>query len=97
MGGQYGTKNTEELLYAVKVAVLAVVREAQKDGWQPKDLGAFLKSPEFEAALAPALSDVGVVGNELMEVDFFDGLRLARYCYGIMDEVLDELKSGVKK
>ncbi len=97
MGGQFGTANTEEVLNVVKVACLAVLAEAKKDGWQPKDLGAFLKSAEFEAALAPALKDVEKVPMELAELDFFDGLRLARYGYGVMDDVLDALKGAVKK
>ena len=97
MGGQFGTANTEEVLNVVKVAVLAVLQEAKRDGWQPKDLGAFLKSSAFEAALAPALKDVGLVPAELTELDFFDGLRLARYGYGVMDDVLDALKGAIKK
>lgn len=97
MGGQFGTANTEEVLTVIKAAVVAVLREAKRDGWQPKDLGAFLKSADFEAALAPALKDIEKVPAELTELDFFDGLRLARFGYGVMDDVLDELKQAVKK
>lgn len=96
MGGQHGTKNTEELLNLVKVMALAVLAEVKKDGWQPTDLGAFLKSPEFEAALGPALQDAPVAAQELAELDFFDGLKLARYGYGVMDEILAVLKTTVK-
>ncbi len=97
MGGQYGTQNAEELLFLVKVACLAILAEVKKDGWQPKDLGAFLKSPAFEAALAPALKDANLAVQELTELDFFDGLRLARFGYGVMDDVLDALKEAAKK
>lgn len=97
MGGQYGTQNTEELLTLVKVMVLATLAEVTKDGFQPKDLGAFLKSPEFEAALGPAVAEIQLAPLELTELDFFDGLHLARHAYACMDDVLDALKVAVKK
>ena len=96
MGGKYGTANSEEILTLVKVAALAILKEVKKDGYQPKDLGAFLKSPEFEGALAPALKDAELVPSEVTELDFFDGLRLARFGYNVMDEIIDALKVAVK-
>ena len=97
MAGTYGTKNTEELLELVRVMSIAILEEVKKDGWQPKDLGAFLKSAKLEAVLAPAVKDAAVAVQELAELDFFDGLALAKYGYGIMDEVLAALKGVAKK
>lgn len=92
MGGQYDTKGVEEVMTVVKVAVLAVLTAVKKDGWQPSDLGAFLKSPDFETALVPALKDAVEIPLELAELDFFDDLHLARAGYNMMGEVVAALK-----
>ena len=97
MGGQHGTQNTEDFLTLAKIVAVAILKEVQKDGWQPSDLGAFLKSPDFEAALVPAVKDAHLVPQELSELDLFDGLKLAKFAYGVMDDILDEIKSTVKK
>lgn len=97
MAGKYGTKETQELLYATKVAILAVVRESKKDGWQVTDLGAFLKSAEFETAIGPALEGVEVVPEELAELDFRDDLALGRYAYGVVMDIVQELRAAPAK
>lgn len=93
MAGTYGTKETQELLYVVKVAALAVIREAKKDGWQITDLGAFLKSAEFEAALSPALQGIEQVPEELAELDLRDDLALGRYAYSTVMDIVQELRA----
>ncbi len=94
MGGKYGTKETQELLYLVKCVALPIVREAKKDGWQASDLGAFLKSAEFEEALGPAFEGVEGVANELTELDLRDDLALGRYVYGVVTDIIEELKAS---
>lgn len=93
MAGKYGTKETQELLYATKVAILAVVREAKKDGWQPTDLGAFLKSAEFEAAVGPAVQGAEGVIDELGELDIWDDLVLGKYVYSMVTDIVGELRA----
>jgi hypothetical protein len=95
MAGKYGTKETKELLTLVKTIGLAIVKEAKKDGWQPKDVLAFLKSDLVEAAIAPALQDIVTIPLEVTELDVFDGLDLGRHAYGCMDEIVDALKMVV--
>lgn len=97
MGGKHGTKNVKDCLYLGKVVTLCILREVKKDGFQYKDLGAFLKSAEFEAAVAEAVKDVDQVVPELTELDFFDGLDLGKYVYSSVNDILDELKALAAK
>ncbi len=97
MGGKYGTKETKEVVTLGKVVTLAILAEVKKDGFQVKDLGAFLKSPEFEKAVVPAVENVELVASEVTELDFFDGLALSKHAYACADEILDALKATVKK
>ena len=97
MSGKYGTKETQDLLDLVKVTAICILKEVKKDGFQPADLGAFLKSADFEAALKPALENVALVPVELTELDLWDDLALAKYGYGVWQEVQAELKAVVKK
>jgi hypothetical protein len=97
MGGKLGTKETQDLLYLVKVSTLVVLREVMKDGFQPQDLGAVLKSPEFEAALKEAMANVTQVPAELTELDLFDDLALGRYVYGMVTDIVAELKAAKAK
>lgn len=96
MGGKYGTKETKEVVTLGKVVTLAILAEVKKDGFQAKDLGAFLKSPEFEAAVRPAVENVELVGPELAELDFFDGLDLGKHTYACITDILDAVKATVK-
>lgn len=93
MGGQHGTKETEDCLYLAKVVALNVLREVKRDGFQVTDLGAFLKSAEFEKAVTLALENVDLVKNEVAELDFFDGLHLGRYAYLMAMDILGEIRS----
>lgn len=96
MGGKYGTKETQDLLYLVKCVALPIVREVKKDGFQPTDLGAFLKSPEFEAALKPAIEGTENVPAELAELDLLDDLALGKYAYGIVMDIVQEIRAAQK-
>lgn len=93
MGGKYGVKETKDCLYLSKVITLCVLREVKKDGFQIRDLGAFLKSGEFEGAVGEALKDIDKVDDEVLELDFRDGLELSRYVYGMADDILDEVRA----
>ena len=93
MAGKYGTKETKEVLDLVLgVISLEVVKEIKRDGFQPSDLGAFLKSPQFDAKLAAALDGVQLVPSELTEIDLFDGVSLSRHAYGLTVDLMEVLK-----
>ena len=93
MGGKYGTKETKDCLYLGKVVTLCILREVRKDGFQAKDLGAFLKSGEFEVAVKEAVTNIDQVLLEVAELDFFDGLDLGKYAYSMTNDILDEVKA----
>ncbi len=93
MGGKYSTKETEDLLNLAAAVAVAIIHEGKKDGWQPSDLIAFLKSPEVEAAIASAIEGIEKVPAELVELDVFDGLHLGRAAYAVGDKIVDALKA----
>lgn len=52
-----------------------------------------MKSPEFEAALQPALADLSDVALEVAELDFSDGVDLAKHAYSCADDMLDAVRA----
>lgn len=92
MAGKYGVENTKEVLTLAKVVAVEIVKQVKKDGFQVTDLGAFLKSPEFEAALGPALQDIQLVPAEMGELGVIDGVALGRFAYDVVQAVMDELR-----
>lgn len=93
MSGQFGVKNCKEVMELVKVVAVSIVGAVKADGFQIEDLMGFIKSPEFEAAIGPALADIKVVPDELKEMDLFDGLQLARAGYDLVGAVVAALKA----
>ncbi len=92
MAGKYGVQETKDVIALAQVVAIAIIVEIKKDGFQIADLGAFLKSPDFEAALGPALENISLVPAEVTELDVFDGLSLARAGYELATSVIAELK-----
>lgn len=92
MAGKYGVENTKEVLNLAKVVALAIVKEVKKDGFQVTDLGAFLKSAEFDASLQPALTDIALVPMEMGELGLIDGVALGRHAYEMVQEVMEALR-----
>jgi hypothetical protein len=91
MAGQYGVKETKEMLIGL-VALGAVVADLLKDGPQIQDaisLGTKLMSDEgFKAKLAAAVEGAGQVPAEIKELDLADFLDLAKS----LPEVLEAMK-----
>lgn len=58
-------KETKEIVELVSEILKPILVEVKRDGFQPKDLGAFLSSPGFQAAILPALSGISEVSAEL--------------------------------
>lgn len=86
-----GIKETKEVLDLVEALGVAIAVEVKKDGFQPKDLAAFLKSEEFMSKVQPAIDKVEQVPNELADLDFIESIQLARHGYGNMEKILEAL------
>ncbi len=89
-------KETTDILYLTKVVVLNVVREIAKDGFQIADLGAFLKSAEFEKALGDAVTGADQVIGEVSNLSLMDDLAIARYVYNMAMDIVQEVKAAKK-
>lgn len=93
MAGKYGVEESKDVLdFAIGVVAKEIVKEIKRDGFQVTDLGAFLKSPEFETKLAQALDGIQLVPSEMTEVDLFDGINLGRHAYGLIVDLMEEIK-----
>lgn len=93
MGGKYGVTESKEVLdFVIGVVAFEIVKEIKKDGFQVTDLAAFFKSPKFEEKLTTALDGINLVPNEMTEVDLFDGISLGRHAYGLVVDLMAELK-----
>lgn len=87
-------KETTDILYLTKVIVLNIVREIAKDGFQVSDIGAFLKSGEFEKALQEAIAGADKVLGEVSNLSLMDDLSLARYVYNMAMDIVGEVKAA---
>lgn len=92
-----GTKNIEELMDLGKIVTISILKAVSKDGFQMADLGAFLKSDEFEKAVGPALDGINLALEEASDIDLIEGLKLARLGYAMVDEIITEAKLASKK
>lgn len=92
-----GIKETKEVITLGRVVTIIILKEAQKDGFQWKDLGSFLESPDFHKAVVPAVAGIENVGKELIDLDFFETLDLSQHVYTESMKVLDVLKADKKK
>ena len=87
-----GIQNTLEFLDLFRAIGVAIARKVKEDGFQKSDLLAFLKSEEFEKAVEPAIKDANLVIPELQDLSWFEGIKLGRHSYDIVQDVLAELK-----
>lgn len=93
IAGEYGIKETKEVIdLVVGVVALETAKAVKKDGFQYKDLTEFLKSPELEAKVTAAIEGIEQVPHEMGDLGIVDGVALARYVYGKVDEVMDVLR-----
>lgn len=87
---------TEQELNLIKVVVTSILLQAQTDGWKWADLPAFLKSPNFGQAVVQAVAAAPKVPGELTDLSLLDDIELGKYVYGMVTEILADLKK-VKK
>lgn len=82
-----GTKNTKEVIKLAIETVKPIVQAIKKDGFQPADLIAFLKSEGFHEALKPALDDVYMIVPELTTLNFFEIMSLLKFVFSELKEI----------
>lgn len=70
-------KNFKEVINLAFIIVIAILKEVKKDGFQVSDLFVFLASPEFQAAVKPAMEGIEELPAELKDMDVNEGFELS--------------------
>lgn len=96
-GDPMTVKSTEACLDVAKVVATEVIKAVMADGFQWTDLGAYLKSDAFQAAVAKAVPAVSNVPVEVASLGLMDDLELARYAYNFATDVVAAFKTQAKK
>lgn len=63
-----------------------------KDGFQGDDIGEFLNDDKIVDSVLAAIKAAGQIPAEVVDIDFFEGISLARHGYAQFDRIIDELK-----
>jgi hypothetical protein len=87
-----GIKNIEEVAALVELIAVEVCRAAVKDGFQVKDLVAFLQAPDFDAKLQAAIEGVDQLPDEGSDLGLIETLTLAKDVQRIVYNVVAALK-----
>lgn len=92
---QVGIKETKEALDGI-FAIGQEVAKVAKDGVQVKDAATvaedLLAHPEFKAKLIAAIEGINKVPAEVKDIDFGEGVELAKFGYEGVKGIIDELK-----
>lgn len=86
-----GTKETEEVLHALDVLSVAVVK-AVKDGLHIGDPLQVVASREVRQAIVKAVEDIDSVPNEIKDLTTDERLRLSRMGIDMVSNVLKALE-----
>lgn len=87
-----GIKNIEEVAALVEIIAVEVCKAAVKDGFQVKDLVAFLQAPEFDAKLQAAIDGLDQIPDEGSDIGLIEGITLAKDLQRIVTNVVAALK-----
>lgn len=90
-------KNTKEAITLSKVITSSILERILKDGYQWDDLTYFLQTPEFQKAIGPAVEDADEILVEGADLNFFEGIELAKHIYSCVDEILEVVKKYQSK
>lgn len=85
-------KNLKEVLALLQLLTTETCKAIGKDGFQPKDLLAFLEAEDFNEKLQAAMEDFSEVAGEAMDVGLLEGIDLARTAQRIITEAVAALK-----
>lgn len=88
-----GIQESKDVLKLVEVVAVAIIKESCKDGFQITDLGAFLKSPAFEAAVGPAMEGIEKVPGELSDLSWLESIQFGRAVYDSVMNIVEEIKT----
>lgn len=97
MAGKYGVEASKKLLTVSKLGMISIIQGVAEDGFQPKDLVAFLKSETFLKQAADFADEAHLVLSEIGELDFLDGAALGYHAGKCADDLWTELKIAAKK
>lgn len=91
-----GIKETKEAVIGV-MKLGAVIAAQTKDGAQFEDFGALIKKynedAEFKAALDLAYADVGLVPEEIKDLDFAESLELGMAVLKELPVLVESMKA----
>lgn len=87
-----GIKNIEEVAALIELIAVEVCKAAVKDGFQVKDLIAFLQAADFDEKLQAAIDDIDQIPDEASDVGFLEGVALAKDVQRIVTNVVAALK-----
>jgi hypothetical protein len=90
-----GIQETQEVLVATNELALVVVKHV-KDGVQIGDIGAvvgeLISNVQFREALTKAVQNVAQVPAEIKDIDFAEGLELAKLQIAYIPKFVEALK-----
>lgn len=90
-----GVTETKEVLVALNELALVVIKHV-KDGVQVSDIPAIITdlmgSDAFKLALVSAVEGITKVPNEIKDVDFLEGMELAKTQLVYVPKLLEALK-----
>lgn len=89
--GKFGIKNISEIIVAMGTFGVLLVKNL-KDGLQGDDIKKIINNAQFQAELAAAIDDGKIAIDEVKDLDFFEGYRLAGIGYDQVQRVISELK-----
>jgi len=90
-----GIKETKELLDGLNELSLEIISVA-KDGLQVKDAAQIvmdiMMKPEFKDKLAKAIDGVGIIPQEIKDIDLEEGVELVKFEYDGVKKIMEALK-----
>ena len=87
-----GIKNIQEVAVLIELIAVEVCKASVKEGFQVKDLVAFLQAPEFDSKLQAAIDGLDQIPDEASDVGLIEGISLAKDLQRIVTNVVAALK-----
>jgi hypothetical protein len=87
-----GIKNIQEVAALVELVAVEICKASVKEGFQVKDLVAFLEAPDFEEKLQAAIDGIDQLPDEGSDLGLIETLTLAKDVQRIVTNVVAALK-----
>lgn len=95
MADTIGVNETKEVLTAINELALVVIKHV-KDGFAVSDIPAIISelmiTDSFKLALVQAVEGIARVPSEIKDVDFMEGMELAKIQLAFIPKILEALK-----